>query len=262
MTISHETFFSPQGRAPVEESFTDSVPDPTQISLDPVVIAQSVAITAGVIVLVPFPSALFNNTLEENYDEVMVWLTRFRAWLARQSAAIRARIKRWRDERKARQAATAAAATPGAMPPPPPPPPLVAPAAAPALTPELQPGDLYAPLTAKPEQDVWRTPLGMLGFIFLSALLYAFLDPTFGLSLTSLATFLGLALGLFIVMVAYGLPLVLFSRTHSISLTVRALPATLFIAVVCVVISRVVSFQPGYVYGLVIGFFFAHSIPA
>ena len=47
------------------------MPDPTQISLDPVVIAQSVVIAAGVVLLVPFPSALFNSTLEENYQAML-----------------------------------------------------------------------------------------------------------------------------------------------------------------------------------------------
>ena len=41
------------------------VAGPTDISLDPVVIATSVAAAAGVVLLVPFPAALFNSTLEE-----------------------------------------------------------------------------------------------------------------------------------------------------------------------------------------------------
>ena len=252
--FAHETFFSPLGRTAVEESFTSSVPDPTQISLDPVVIASSVAITAGVIILVPFPSALFNNTLEENYSEVMAWLARLRAWLARQSAAIRARVRRWWEERKARQAAAAATATATGEAPPPP----LAPAQA-VAEPTPSP-DLNAPLAPAPQRDVWRTPLGMLGFVALSALLYSFLDPTFGFSLSSLATFLGLAIGLLIVLLAYGLPLIFFSRARGLSLSFRALPVTLLIGVVCVVISRLVSFQPGYLYGLIIGFFFAHTV--
>jgi hypothetical protein len=101
----------------------------------------------------------------------------------------------------------------------------------------------------------------MFGFIVLSALLYAFLDPTFGLNLNSVATFLGLAFGLLVVLVAYGLPLVFFARRRGMSLTVRALPATLLIGIICVLISRLVSFQPGYLYGLIIGFIFAHSVP-
>ena len=88
-TFSHETFFSPVGREPTPSSFASSVPDPTQISLDPIIVAQSVVIAAGVILLVPFPSALFNSTLEENYDEVMGGIDRVRAWLSRAWAPVR-----------------------------------------------------------------------------------------------------------------------------------------------------------------------------
>ena len=241
-TYSHETFFSPLGRGPVQQPLKDSVPDPTQITLDPVVVAQSVAIAAGVIVLVPFPSALFNSTLQENYDEVMAGVNRIRVWLAAAWASIVAAIRQFIATR--RQARTPPA-QPGPVPEPV--------AAPPAETPPPS-------AAATPAQDVWRTPLGILGFVMLSALLYAFLDPTFGFSLESLATLLGLALGLFVVVAAYGLPLWYFAHKHGLSLTIRALPVTLAIGVLCVLISRVVNFQPGYLYGLIIGYFFAHTI--
>ena len=64
---------------------------------------------------------------------------------------------------------------------------------------------------------MWRTPQGMLGFVGLSALLYAFLDPTFGLSLTSLATLIGIGIGLTVVLVSYGVPLALMARERSAS---------------------------------------------
>ncbi|MEO6350578.1 MAG: FGLLP motif-containing membrane protein, partial [Candidatus Limnocylindrales bacterium] len=119
-----------------------------------------------------------------------------------------------------------------------------------------------APATSPaPAVDRWTTPLGILAFILASALTYAFLDPTFGFSLNSVATFAGIALGLVVVLLAYGIPLIWFSRTGGLALSVRALPETLLVAIICVVISRVVNFQPGYLYGLVIGFFFATNIP-
>jgi hypothetical protein len=255
-TFSQETFFSPQGREPVQESFTNSVPDPTQISLDPVVIAQSVAVAAGVIFLVPFPSALFNSTLEENYDEVMAGIHRVRRWLARQFAKFRAWVGRTMADRRARQAVAPAVA---------PEPPVVVPPTLAAETPPVlaQPvsTELAGPeADAVTSRDVWRTPLGVLGFIVLSALLYSFLDPTFGLSINSLATFVGLAIGLLVILVAYGAPLVLFARNVKLQLIIRALPVTLLVGVVCVVVSRFANFQPGYLYGLIIGFFFATAV--
>ncbi len=255
-TISHETFFSPQGRGPVTESFTQSVPAPTEIVLDPVIVAQSVAIAAGVILLVPFPSALFNSTLEENYDEVMAGVGRIKAWVHRQAVRFRAWIA---GLIAARRQPTAAAPTPPAD--------SVAPVApmapvTPAPDLALAPASVEPPISiADPtSRDVWRTPLGMVGFVLLSALLYAFLDPTFGFSLNSLATYAGLVIGLFVVLVAYGLPLVIAARGRGLGLNARALPATLIVAVACVLISRLANFQPGYLYGLVVGFFFAVGV--
>jgi len=301
VTFSQETFFSPQGREPVVEPFKDSIPDPTQISLDPIVIAQSIAVAAGVIFLVPFPSALFNSTLEENYDEVMGGIHRVRRWLARQFAAFRAWVGRKLAERRARQAVAQQAAaaqaaqwaqqaqqaqplTPdtatGTVTPD-----TAATAATPDAATATQPPSLEsavlppaapaeaAPILAQPVSaelgqagdavtgtDVWRTPLGVLGFILLSALLYGFLDPTFGLNLGSLATFLGMSIGLFVILVAYGLPLLLFARNVRLQLIVRALPITLLVGVVCVLVSRFANFQPGYLYGLIVGFFFATAV--
>jgi len=301
VTFSQDTFFSPQGREPVEQSFTNSVPDPTQISLDPIVVAQSVAVAAGVVFLVPFPSALFNSTLEENYDEVMGGIHRVRRWLARRFAAFRAWLARKFAERQAQQATAKTAASaqaaqwaqqPSSVTPAEPQPTAEPPAAPqqPAAEPtptgsQPAPESLEqvivppttaaeaAPILAQPvstelggeadavtARDVWRTPLGILGFIVLSALLYSFLDPTFGLSLNSLATFLGLSIGLFVILVAYGLPLILFARNVRLQLIVRALPVTLLVGVMCVLISRFASFQPGYLYGLIVGFFFATSL--
>jgi len=257
--ISHETFFSPVGRGPVQESFTDSVPDPTRITLDPIVVAQSVAITAGVVLLVPFPSALFNSTLEENYDEVMSGLARIRVWLAAVGASLLASIRAFISSRRG--------LTSPAPPVPPEQQPLIAPvdyvepiAAQPVSGLPSAVGQAPPAVVAKP--DLWSTPLGILGFVLLSALLYAFLDPTFGFSLTSMATFVGLAIGLFIVLAAYGVPLIAFARSHRVALSVRALPATLFIGVLCVIVSRLADFQPGYLYGLIIGFLFVRGVEA
>jgi hypothetical protein len=113
---------------------------------------------------------------------------------------------------------------------------------------------------AQPTSDPWRSPLRIAGFVLLTALLYAFLDPTFGFSVDSLATLAGLAIGLFVILIAYGLPLMILSRVDHFALTVRALPATLIVGVLCVLISRFADFQPGYLYGLVVGFFFAHGV--
>jgi hypothetical protein len=275
-TFSHDTYFSPTGRAPVTSSYTQSVP--TSINLDPVVVVTSVAATAGIIILVPFPSALFNSTLEDNYDEVMAGVARvnrrLRMWWARFVSWLRAELARRRST--SAQPATASIAphdpthplggplptteTALTMEPTP-----AGPELTPRVTAMVEPSVPTAPPPPQPttqqvQRDFWRTPLGIVGFLVLSALLYAFLDPTFGFSVQSVGTMLGLAVGLLVILVAYGTPLFLFSRRHRIGLDVRALPATLVVAVICVLVSRLSNFQPGYLYGLVIGFFFAHGV--
>jgi len=249
----HETFFSPVGREPVTNSLRNSVP--TVINLDPVVVAQSVAITAGVILLVPFPSALFNNTLEENYVEVMGWIARLRARLDRTWARFVGWLRRQVANRRQ---------------PSPPSPQLPSPpgmtdvqpflVAAPPPEPTVAPPPDPGVAAAQPVTDPWQSPLRIGGFVLLTALLYAFLDPTFGFSLDSLATLAGLAIGLFVILVAYGLPLLVLSRADRFRLTVRALPQTLLVGLLCVLVSRFADFQPGYLYGLIVGFFFAHGV--
>ncbi len=233
--FSQETFFSPVGGSPASsQSLMSSVPDPLHITLDPVVVAQSVAVTAGVIVLVPFPSALFNNTLEENYAEVMGWLARLQAGAKRLWDRFLAWIRR--TQRGTDQSLPTTATAPEHT----------------AADTQLAPAAAAA--------DPWRSPLRIAGFVLLTALLYAFLDPTFGFSLNSLAELAGLALGLFAVMLAWGVPLFIMARRDHFALTVRALPATIIVGVACVLISRFANFQPGYLYGLIVGFLMAHGI--
>jgi hypothetical protein len=266
-TFSHETFFSPTGRAPAAGSYVQSVPDPTQVNLDPVVLASTAVIAAGVIVLVPFPSALFNSTLEENYDEVMGGVNRIRrrlqSWWTAAIGWLRARFGNGSTPTLP-QPPSAMAPTTYAEPMHPLGGPLPGQSLAPPVSagPEIAPRAtaVVEPHSAEAAHDVWRTPLGILVFVALSALFYAFLDPTFGLSLSSLATVLGLTIGLVVILAAYAAPLLLFSNRHRIGLDVRALPATLIVAVICVVLSRLVGFQPGYLYGLIVGFYFAHSV--
>lgn len=232
--VSHLTFFSPEGRQPTT-TLRDSVPGPTEITLDPVVLASSALIAAGVVVFVPFPAALFNSTLEQNYAEVMAMAARFRAWLARLVG------RGWRAVRSSRSARPE---TPSEAPSDP----------SPA-------GDAVAsgPRFAL-DEAFWRSPLGIAAFIGVSALLYGLLDPTFGFDGSSLATFLGLALGMIVMLLAFAMPLFIGARRQGIGLAARALPATLVIAAGCVVVSRVADFQPGYVYGLIIGFTFSRAL--
>ncbi len=236
--VAHETFFSPEGRNP-SQAFAESIPGPADISLDPVVIASSAAIAAGVVVFMPFPAALFNSTLQENYVEVMAAVARFRGWLAHLFALGFARLRRaWGSLPSRRQAGTAD--PPGEA----------------NLAAESAP----AARRVKLDAAFWRSPVGILSFVLVSALLNGLLDPTFGFAVESVATFLGLALGLGVMLLAFAVPLFIGSRGLKVGMHARALPGTLLIAVVCVLISRIANFQPGYLYGLIIGFTFSREL--
>lgn len=242
--VSHLTFFSPEGRQ-ATTPLRDSVPGPADVSLDPVVVAASAAIAGGVVLFVPFPAALFNSTLEEHYAEVMAAVTRFRRWLGRLFMRGVARGRRAVTDARSRRAAQGG--TEAAAPPPP------APDAA-----SGEPAEESRPFWM--EEGFWRSPLGIGVFILVSALLYGLLDPTFGIDASSAATFLGLALGMVVLLLAFGIPMFIGARGKGIGLSARALPGTLLVALGCVIISRVADFQPGYLYGLIVGFTFSRAL--
>jgi hypothetical protein len=104
---------------------------------------------------------------------------------------------------------------------------------------------------------------GVLIFLGMTALVYGFLSPTFGVDSDSLALFLGLLVGLAFITAAFDLPLRIYhgrtSRAHDRGV-LRALWWTLLVAVICVVISRLANFQPGYLYGLIVSIVFVTEI--
>jgi hypothetical protein len=177
------------------------VPGPFDISTDPVVIATGLAVAAGTALLIPFPGALFNSTLEANADEVGLW---FRG------------IGRRLDRRRAR--------------------------------PREGPG-------------FWQRPLGIVAFLLLSAVIYALLDPSIGFDAHSLWVVVGLLAGLLITSLIFALPTAAYrwARFHERPV-IRTLPWTILIAIGCVLLTRLTAFQPGYLYGLLIGFTFAGEL--
>jgi hypothetical protein len=109
----------------------------------------------------------------------------------------------------------------------------------------------------------WNRRIGIFSFVILSALLYGFLSPSFGLDAQSVASLLGILIGLFVVVLAFELPL---ARAQRRLLNdpgkVRVVPMTIVFAIVCVIASRVTDFQPGYLYGLVAGYVFSRELDA
>jgi hypothetical protein len=104
-----------------------------------------------------------------------------------------------------------------------------------------------------PLKRVWQP----LAVVVTSAIVYAFLDPELGFTLDGFGLVLSLAIAVAITTFAYeGLQSLLSTRRLGAPARIRMLPAAILIAVVCVVISRVMSFQPGYVFGIVGGLTF------
>lgn len=105
--------------------------------------------------------------------------------------------------------------------------------------------------------------LGVWIFLALTALVYSFLSPSFGFDLNSLALFLGLLIGLAFITAAFDLPLRVYHRRRSRARDVGALRAlwwTLLVAIICVLVSRLAGFQPGYLYGLIISIVFVTEV--
>lgn len=209
-------------------TFRDSVPTPAEITLDPVIVAQSLLIAAAIVLFVPFPGVLFNSTLEANYPEVVGRVRAGRRRLRAIFALIPLPARRAPTVSVDPDPALDIGGAPGAV----------------ATGPDSE---------KRPKPEFWTTLRGVTLFLSLTALLGSFLDPTFGPDTQSLATFLGLTAGLIVTLAAFGLPVAFTFRRSAIPFLVRALPGTLIVGVACVLISRLTDFQPGYLYGLVIG---------
>jgi hypothetical protein len=195
-----------------------------------------VVIAAGIIILVPFPGALFNSTLEANYVRITGRVRRARR-RARDLAARLVGPLRGRLGLDSVPLTVDERTTPGS---------------------DVEPAPDQR--SGAERHTLWQTPLGVGLFVGLTALLAGFLDPAFGLNAASMVTFIGMLLGLVIVLAAFDLPLVVLYRRRAISFTFHALPGTALVAIACVLISRLTNFQPGYLYGLIIAMVAAQKL--
>ncbi|MHB8508802.1 MAG: FGLLP motif-containing membrane protein [Candidatus Dormibacteria bacterium] len=110
-------------------------------------------------------------------------------------------------------------------------------------------------LGAKLSSIFARPGVGLVLVTAVSAVLYGFLDPTFGFNLPSLALFVGLAGAIAIATFSYSLASGYFIRLrHGHHGYLRVFPAALVVGLVCVVISRVTHFLPGYLFGVMAAF--------
>ena len=105
------------------------------------------------------------------------------------------------------------------------------------------------------ERTKWHSHEILAGMLVATAALNGFLDPHFGIDLTSLALFVGLLGALALIAVVTDLPGYLYLRREApeTKLTAHALPGALVVALVCVLLSRSLHFEPGFLYGTVAG---------
>jgi hypothetical protein len=96
--------------------------------------------------------------------------------------------------------------------------------------------------------------LEFVGFILLGGVLYGLLSPDLGFDRSSGALVLGLSLSLVVVSLGFRMPHLLYVHHRDGEWgRLRVLPGTALVAVVCVAVSRLIHFQPGYLYGLIAG---------
>ena len=112
------------------------------------------------------------------------------------------------------------------------------------------------------EPNAVRAGTGFAVVALVGGLLASLLDPRFGLNLRTLALFAGAVLaltaGTAVSAAAAGVYRLV---THTLSpWRLQALPSALIIATLCVLVSRLTAFQPGYLYGVIGGVVFARTL--
>ncbi|HET6380528.1 MAG TPA: FGLLP motif-containing membrane protein [candidate division Zixibacteria bacterium] len=107
----------------------------------------------------------------------------------------------------------------------------------------------------------FATNRGVTAFILAASVMYGFLDPSFGLSLESVLTVIGLAAGIGVLAIIGQLPVRAYTARRLGEpgrLEIRL--GGLLVGLGCVLITRITDFQPGYLYGLVLGFAFSRDL--
>jgi hypothetical protein len=199
-------------------------------------------ITVAVILFITFPANIFNNTFSSNYAEILLIMAGFKRRLRRSLGL--------KDHDAASGATTLPALAASTGP---------STAAVPVVAPSA--GSLPA-VTTNDEEPGRTSRVGFFVVLVLGAILGGLLDPKFGFNRQS-ATDLGATFVSF----AFGAGLSwyitkVFRQHHKYPTHtyLRALPFGLAIAALCVLISRLTSFEPGYLYGVVVGIAFAESL--
>jgi hypothetical protein len=185
----------------VVSSFSTSIPTPAAVGSSVPALLLSALLVLGLVLLVVFPSQLFNRTYEANHDRIRTWWERRLPW---------ARAGRERAQTRALHGAAALAVA-----------------------------------------------------VLAGAMLGTLLDPKAGWNERSAALFAGIVLSLVFSIALGAVVTAAYRRVRKRGTRweLRALPSGLVVAALCVLVSRVVNFQPGYLYGIIGGIAFAGALP-
>jgi hypothetical protein len=92
-------------------------------------------------------------------------------------------------------------------------------------------------------------------FLVVGTLLYGLLSPGFGFNRASWIMIVGLFVAIAVSTMAFEFPIAVYTRrVVREQVFLRSYPATTVVAVVCVLVSRLAHFNPGYCYGLIGGY--------
>jgi hypothetical protein len=194
-------------------------------------LVQNGLLAAVLVLLLVFPSQLFNSTWDEHHERVLAALP----WLrrpAKVTAVAEAEVAHVAEGAEVAEGADVAEA-----------------------------GD-EAPAPSRASGLLARPFVKFLLVAAASAVLGGFLDPAFGLDSASIALVLGVLAALLLGTLVSGGAARTYRRMRDLPAesTWKSVPAGLAIALVCVVVSRAVHFRPGYLYGLVGGIAFAAAL--
>lgn len=99
------------------------------------------------------------------------------------------------------------------------------------------------------------------GFVVATAILTGLLDPAFGFDAASATLVIGVVIGLPVLTLVSSAGSRLYTKVrHKDRALMRVLPGSLLIAALCVLVSRLAHFAPGYMYGVIAGFVFSREL--
>jgi hypothetical protein len=191
--------------------------------------AASVVVDAIIVLLmalfITFPSAVFNSTFQENYQDISAWWSKWLAILFPPRLR-RALLAGWRWSKSE----------------------------------VLRALGLASASESKKSERQWASfSLVLVVGSFLGALL----DPSFGPNWRSVISYAAIVLAMATGVAVSGLVTGSYHRLRhhgKVPYKFEALPVGLAIATACVVVSRVTGFQPGYLYGVICGVAFGREL--